>query len=257
MFSAFFPESSVSYADRADSPSRAAREPPVRAGWRRRAESCRIAGRRPSPSPSGETAMPQIPDTSSTLLGAIAGDAASPRWGEFVALYRPGLAAWLSASFPALGPEAEDLLQETFAAVAAKLPNYRHDPAAKGLFRSFLVGILRNKALHALRARARAAGALEAAAPELAAAAAAAGAGEDADREWRHAAYEFALRDLLADPAVAARTKRVFVRVAVEGAAPAEVAAEYGLARNAVDQIKSRCLRALRERVAGLEGLLA
>lgn len=201
--------------------------------------------------------MPQIPDTSSTLLGAIAGDAASPRWGEFVALYRPGLAAWLSASFPALGPEAEDLLQETFVAVAAKLPNYRHDPAAKGLFRSFLVGILRNKALHALRARARAAGALEAAAPELAAAAAAAGAGEDADREWRHAAYEVALRDLLADPAVAARTKRVFVRVAVEGGAPAEVAAEYGLARNAVDQIKSRCLRALRERVAGLEGILA
>ena len=198
--------------------------------------------------------MPPLPDTSSTLLRAIAGDAASPRWGEFVALYRPGLAAWLSASFPTLGQEADDLLQETFAAVAAKIPNYRHDPAAKGLFRNFLVGILRNKALHAMRARARSAGRLESGAPELSASS---GGGEDADREWRHAAYEVALRDLLADPAVAARTKRVFVRVAVEGAAPAAVAAEYGLSRNAVDQIKSRCLRALRERVAGLEGLLA
>ena len=112
-------------------------------------------------------------------------------------------------------------------------------------------------AVQALRRRGREAGALE----DAAALAPEASSGDPADeaeeREWRSAACEVALEQILADPATEDRTKQVFLRVAVEGATPAEVAAEYGLARNAVDQIKSRCLRALRERVAGLEGLLA
>jgi len=60
-------------------------------------------------------------DTSTTLLRGIASDTWNPRWGEFVTRYRPMLATYTSRRFPLLS--ADDLVQETFVAVAKVLPN--------------------------------------------------------------------------------------------------------------------------------------
>ena len=89
--------------------------------------------------------MSQIPVTSTTLLREISGDALHARWGEFVARYRPMMEAFLRERFPRL--EADDIVQETLAALVPVLPRHRYVPDETGHFRNYLTGILRNKAL--------------------------------------------------------------------------------------------------------------
>ena len=62
------------------------------------------------------------------------------------------------------------------------------------------------------------------------------------------------MRELLSDDSIHQRSKQIILRLAVEGVPPAEVAAAYGVERNAVDKIKSRMIARLREIVASLEG---
>ena len=61
--------------------------------------------------------------------------------------------AYLRERFPSL--DAEDIIQETFSALAKILPDYKYDPEKKGAFHNFLTGVLRNKALCALDSRNR------------------------------------------------------------------------------------------------------
>ena len=61
------------------------------------------------------------------------------------------------------------------------------------------------------------------------------------------------LLQLLADSSIHERTRIVFARVAVNGEKPDDVAAAFGIERNAVDQMKSRMMARLRELVAALE----
>ena len=187
--------------------------------------------------------MPVPPTTSTTLLRDLGADAQSPRWSELVARYRPALEGFLAARFPSLASESEDLLQETFLTLARRLPGYVHAPDEKGHFRNYLAGILRLHAAGAIRRRLREANALaDAAALEPASG----DMTEDELREWRHAACEVALSQFLADPATDERTKQVFLRVAIGGEKPAAVAADYGIERNAVDQIRHRVSKRLR-----------
>lgn len=192
------------------------------------------------------------PTTSTTLLRDLGADAQSPRWAELVARYRPALLSFLAAKFPTIRDAADDLVQETFLALAKRLPDYRHAPDEKGHFRNYLAGILRFKAADEIRRRLREEGAFAGAAER--AAEAAADPTEEELRQWRHAAYEVALEQYLSDPSVQERTKQVFLRVALGGEKPEAVAASYGLDRNAVDQIRSRATRRLRELAAALEG---
>ena len=69
--------------------------------------------------------MANVPETSTTLLSNVR-DAEHPRWPEFVAKYRPMMEAYLNAHFPTL--EADDVIQETFAALCSILPSYIYDP---------------------------------------------------------------------------------------------------------------------------------
>ena len=70
---------------------------------------------------------------------------------------------------------------------------------------------------------------------------------------WKKSAYEIALRRFLADPRVQPQTKEIFKRVAIRGEKPETVAADFGLTRNAVDQIKDRSIRRFKVLVAELE----
>ena len=95
--------------------------------------------------------MAKIPTTSTTLLRNIAQDAQNVRWGEFVTRYRPMMEAFMRERFPSL--EADDIIQETLVALCRVLPSYRYASDEKGHFHNYLTGILRNKALRALRKR--------------------------------------------------------------------------------------------------------
>ncbi len=200
-----------------------------------------------------------VPKTSESLLIAIASNPQSTRWTEFVRRYEPMMRAYLETKFPRV--DADDAIQETLCALMELLPSYRYAPDETGLFRSYLTGVLRNKALMATRAAVRR-DRRERIAAELAEGGDSSGQPPspeedepDADelRDFRHSAYELALREFFANPSVMPRTKEIFRRVALSGEAPAEVAAHYGIARNAVDQIKARSVAKIRKLAERLE----
>lgn len=197
-----------------------------------------------------------VPTTSKTLLRDLGADARSPRWAEFVVRYRPMMESFLAARYPSLAQESDDLVQETLLALLRALPDYRYVPDEQGSFHNYLTGILRNKAASLLRRRAAESGRDARAAAEPPPPPPSRADEEAAARDeeaWRDAVLQIALRQLLADESVQERTKQVFVRVAVEGEDPAAVAAAFGVDRNAVDQMKSRMTRRLRELVAALD----
>ena len=186
--------------------------------------------------------MAKAPTTSTTLLRDIAQDSQHARWGEFVARYRPMMEAYLRERCPSV--DADDIIQETLIAVCSVLPSYRYAPDEKGHFRSYLTGILRNKALRQLGVNRRQAEIAEmvgsrvprdrdgrAGAPRTPPDVMA---GDE--QSWRKALVEIALRQL-----------------AVNGDKPEDVAAAFGIKRNAVDQIKHQVMLRLRKLVSELE----
>ena len=195
--------------------------------------------------------MAHIPTTSETLLRDISGDSQHARWGEFSARYRPMMEAYLRENYP--HQEADDIIQETLIALVAKLPSYRYVPNETGHFHNYLTGILRRKALRACASAKRRLEVMEdyRNQPE---------AGQDGikeaeEKKWRDSVYEIALQQLLADDGVQGRTKQIFLRAAVNGEKPEDVAEAFGITRNSVDQIKSRLIDKLREVIEQLESV--
>lgn len=196
-----------------------------------------------------------VPETSTTLLRDVA-DAQHARWAVFHARYEPMMRAFMRERFPSL--EADDIIQETFVALAKVLPRYVYDPQEKGHFRNYLTGILRNKALLALAARDR-----ERALREKASGSTGTSGeldrpsvpDEAAERDWREAVYEIALGQLLADESIHERTKQVFVRLAIDGEKPEAVAASLGLPYNTVVKMKARTLARLRQLVEAMKSV--
>lgn len=143
-------------------------------------------------------------------------------------------------------------MQDTFAAVARALPNYHYAPKERGHFRNYLVGILRNKALVALRKQKRE----EEVLADLAEESNYGMAGSPQPSDWRKAAFEIALQQLMADPSIHDRTKQIFVRTAIKNESPDAVAAALGISRNVVDQQKRRTLAKFKMLVAALKGVV-
>lgn len=227
--------------------------------------------------------MGVCPPTSATLLQNLASDSQHARWGEFVARYRPMMAAFMQSHFPTL--DADEAIQQTLIALIRIFPVYHYVPDERGSFHNYLTGILRHKALK-LRAaenrmleqrralsRAALSGASSGASlsratssgvsPDVSLSRAAlakepyppsAAPPRAAEEEaWRAAVFEIALQQYLADDTVQPRTKQVFARLSLNGEKPEAVAAAFGLTRNAVDQIRSRAMTRLRALVKALE----
>ena len=216
--------------------------------------------------------MASIPATSTTLLRDLANDSQHARWSEFVTRYRPMMEAFMRERFPSL--DADDVIQETLIAVWAALPSYRYAPDEKGHFHNYLTGILRNKALRQLYKEQRHAEIAEMVhddascddrARTLAAPPSTSSIGRavasrpppdvmaDDEQSWRETLVEIALRQLMNDESIQSRTRQVFLRVAVNGEKPDDVAVSFGIERNAVDQIKNRMMPRLQKIVADLE----
>ena len=189
-----------------------------------------------------------IPETSTTLLRNIT-DADNARWPEFVSRYRPMMAAYLAAHFPAL--DADDMIQETFVALFNVLPRYRYAPDETGRFRNYLTGILRRRALKQCERMAKD----QTAKAELRKSFDEASRMQHPDdyAEWRKAILEIAMRAILDDGGIPEKSKQIFQRLTVDGVAPDEVANAYGTSRNNIDKTKSRMIARIREIVRALE----
>ena len=190
-----------------------------------------------------------VPQTSVTLLKAIADDAASVRWAEFCAAYEPLMRDYLRARFPSL--EADDVVQDTLVSLIRRLPGYRYTPDVRGHFRNYLLGIVRHKAVDALRRRARDAALRRGLRDELGDEPASAPP-EPEDDAWKNAALETAVDQLMADTSVNPTAREVFRQVALRHVPPAQVAADFGISRGNVDVIKSRMIARLSALVAAL-----
>ena len=187
--------------------------------------------------------MPKIPETSTTLLRDLAQDSRHARWGEFVARYRPMMETYMHTRFPMV--DADDAIQETLIALIKVFPVYHYSPQETGAFHNYLTGILRHRALRMIECESRRLD-KELKYQEIEGLSASGG-NKDDGLSWRESVFEIALQQLLADESINDRTKQVFVRVAVNGEKPESVAESFGIARNAVDQMKARMKERLRE----------
>jgi RNA polymerase sigma factor (sigma-70 family) len=188
-----------------------------------------------------------VQDTSTTLLRNVA-DTQHARWAVFHSRYEPMMRAFIKSRFPSV--DADDVIQETFVALARAIPHYTYNPKENGHFRNYLTGILRNKALKALARRQRDSFLNEQAAAEIVGGASA---NEIDYREWRESVYEIALQQLLADESIHERTKQVFVRLAIDGEKPEAVAESLGIPYNTVIRIRKRAIARLRSYVEAMK----
>ena len=192
----------------------------------------------------------QVPDTSTTLLRDVA-DSQHARWTVFYARYQPMMRSYLRVRFPSV--DADDVIQETFAALAKLLPDYTYDPKKKGSFHNFLTGIVRNKALCALDSRNRKKSIEER--MKIAVAVDGKSVREQTYEDWREEVFAVALRQLLSDSSIHDRTKQAFVRTAIKGESSDVVAESLGVPRNTVNKMKSRMLATLRDLVDRLKSV--
>jgi RNA polymerase sigma-70 factor (ECF subfamily) len=187
---------------------------------------------------------------SSLILGVRQGEADA--WQRVSQLYAPLVYAWCRRA-GLQGPDAEDILQEVFLTVARRAGEFRHDRPGDS-FRGWLYGITRNKIGDWLRRRAqtpRAQGGSEAleCLHELAAE------GDNSESIAPPGCGGLMQRALgMIRDEFEGRTWQAFWRVVVERHAPADVARDLDITRNAVYIARSRVLRRLRE-VLGEEAI--
>ncbi len=189
--------------------------------------------------------MAQIPMTSISLLKDLASGTDNARWAEFVRIYEQPMRAFLKARFRSV--DEDDVMQETMIALMRRMPDYHYTPDVGGHFRNYLFGILSHKAKDAVRRQVREAGKRERA---KAGSAAETPRTDDTEyEEWKFAAMNAALEQLLSDESVNARSREIFRHVALLHESPADVAQAFGVSRANVDQIKRRLILRLTDLV--------
>ena len=188
--------------------------------------------------------------TSTTLLREISGEPQHPRWEEFVARYRQYMVEIVRAQFPDM--DVEDVVQETLIALAKVLPSYQYAPDENGRIRNYLAGIVLNKAKCIYRRDAKERRMID----ELRVVSADARDSEETQqKERKRQLFEVALHEFLADPRTTDWAKEVFVRVAINGESPDEVAEALQTNRNRIDQVKSRSMAKIRRLIETLEDI--
>ena len=198
-----------------------------------------------------------FPDTPKTLLQKIAdrtqgNDCAE--WAAFVELYASPLMRFVRLQSPGMSEaDAEDVVQDVFIRLVDVLRERKID-RNRAKFRAYLASMTR----HLLIDRYRAAQAR----PSLAAGSvpngrlapsaqdkgpvpiAAIDPGVAVDVLWRKAAREAAKEHIFTKTAVSAQSKRIY-ELLERGLSPREAAAQVGVSRDVVKQVKSRIDRAI------------
>lgn len=196
--------------------------------------------------------------TRHTLLQKLRAPDAGLAWEDFYSIYWRVIVRY--AMKLGLAEDAgHDVLQETMVVLMRLLPDFEYDPA-RGKFRNFLLTIAHRKALQTMRRqRARPTVPLDdpiedggrsladvlpddsVSLPH-----------EVMDQQWREGLWEEAVRRVLADPTLEVRTVDVFNAYVIDQRSASDVAHAYGLAANAVYQIKNRLLKRIEAQVREL-----
>lgn len=195
--------------------------------------------------------MDRMSQTSISLLDSLRSAPSDMAWRRLVDLYTPLVRAWLRR-YQVLEQDADDLVQEILAVVVRKLPEFERQPRT-GAFRRWLLGITVNclrEFWRSHRAKVAAPGGTDflQALQEY----------EDPaghlSRLWEQEHDRHVAAWLLEQirPQFEPKTWTAFRRVAIDGIAPVQVAAELGMTVNAVFIAKSRVLTQLRQAGTGL-----
>jgi RNA polymerase sigma-70 factor (ECF subfamily) len=185
----------------------------------------------------------------SLLARAQSGDEAA--WKYLTDVYRPLIVGWLVyQGVP--GHEVDDLVQEILLSVVQSLPSFSHS-GRRGAFRAWLRTITHNRVCdfwgrHGRGGVASGDSGVAEALRQLE------DPGGELNRQWDEEHDRYVLRCLLElmELEFEPTTVRAFRRVALDGAASAEVAQELGLSVGAVYAARSRVQRRLREAAEGL-----
>jgi RNA polymerase sigma-70 factor (ECF subfamily) len=185
--------------------------------------------------------------TSLTLLERIRGRD-EEAWKSLLSLYAPLVDHWCS-HYGIRGQDADDICQEVFQAVATGLEQFRREQTGD-TFRGWLRIITRNKLVDHTRRRQNQ--------PE-------AQGGTDAQRRLQQVSNQELPEDTeedlgslyhraldLVKSEFEQRTWEAFWRAAVDGQAPAVIAADLGVTPAAVRKAKSRVLHRLRQELGDL-----
>jgi RNA polymerase sigma-70 factor (ECF subfamily) len=171
-------------------------------------------------------------------------------WRRLMELYRPLVIFWCTRGGVAVD-DAEDVAQGVFVATAADLRGFRRDRPGD-TFRGWLRVVTRHQiALHFRRNRdhVRAEGGSQAWEKLASVADPLAEAGEDEQAEVNQL-HRRAVEQVRGE--FEERTWQAFWMTAIEGRAPADLAAELGMTPTAIRQAKSRVLRRLRQEMGEL-----
>src|SRR5947209_6291088 len=190
-----------------------------------------------------------MPATPVSLLDRLQRQPDAQSWERLVQLYEPFIRRWLRD--PALGPDADDLLQEVLAVLVRDLPTFRRQRS--GSFRAWLRTVTVNKVNEWWRkrpARPPAAGGTDAALRLQQLEDPASG----LSRLWDEEHDRYVARRLLEllEPEFSPATWRAFRRQVIDGRPASATAADVGLSVNAVLIAKSRVLMRLRQEIDGL-----
>lgn len=185
--------------------------------------------------------------TSRTLLERLRDPADRVAWERFFVLYAPLVERYARAQ--GLGvSEAADVRDECLARVAAKLPEFRYDPA-RGTFKAWLYRIARGAVIDRLRRpgerRAETAEIAGLVDPEPS---------PDVcwERTWRNEHLRHALEEVRARESE--RTFRAFELLLVEELPVTELCERLGMNANQVYKAKARVLRRVKEVLGRLGG---
>jgi len=188
---------------------------------------------------------PAMHTTPISLLERVRQPGEQMAWGRFVEMYTPLLYYW-SCRMGLQESDAADLVQEVFAILVAKLPEFVYD--RKKSFRGWLRTILHNKWRDRQRRRA--------AEPPMQDGSVLA---DKPDPTETEAFWEAEYRQQLVGRALQLMqsefqptTWQACWEVVVSGRSAAEVAAELGISVDSVYAAKSRVLRRLRKELEGL-----
>jgi RNA polymerase sigma-70 factor (ECF subfamily) len=193
--------------------------------------------------------QPLNPSTSLSLLER-ARRKEPQAWARLVDLYRPLVLFWCRRG-GLHGPDAEDVCQEVFAAVAGGLEQFHRDQPGD-TFRGWLRGITRNQLLMFYRRdrnQPRGEGGsssweqLQEVADPLAVP-------DEQEQGEVGQVYQRALAMLRGD--FEERTWQAFCRTVLDGRSPSSLTAELGMTAVAIRQAKARVLRRLKEEVGDL-----
>lgn len=189
--------------------------------------------------------------TRETLLLRLRNKADDRSWSEFVEIYAPMLFSYCLKR-GIRREDAADLVQEVMQTVAKEMETFRYD-RSRGTFRAWIHTLLRH-ALHRFLAKQERAPVTAARTAFLRQLEATPDPRENLDWERDYERELLAWAVGKAKPHFSVRIWELFEATALQGRAPAEVAAERGISKNAVSLAKFRVVEKLREIAASIDG---